>query len=276
MRAVRWLSLVVAMVVLPLIVGAGCPSAAGQFSVADLTAQEKAAAASMLASAAALSEAAGVTQSPADTENHAAASLPGAVSFGTCPVITTAIGSGAVDLTIDFGALPCVPAVFPGLSCAGSATGSFSAATSSIAVTFNTIGCSGKSLTGQAEVTFSLSQTGVDLSGTVDLGWLSDGENITTAGAGQLHYDRTAKTTTIASFSGTTTNADGAYTAVCADLVVSYQNNVNLVPSSGTIALSGPNIRSLTIRFNENSPSTGEVEVSIAGSAFFTVNLSEL
>jgi len=198
------------------------------------------------------------------------------VSFGTCPVITTAIGTGAVDLSIDFGASPCVPAVFPDLSCSGSATGSFSASSSSIAVAFNSIGCNGKSLTGQADVTFNLSQTGVVLSGSFDLGWLNGGESITTTGAGQFHYDRTGKSTTITSFNGSVTNPEGTYTAVCTDLVVSYQNNANLVPSAGTIDLSGPNVRSLTIRFNADSPSTGEVEMSIAGGVFFTVNLSEL
>lgn len=276
MRNAGWLALVPVMVALPLMVGSGCPGAETVPTVADLTTQEKVAGDAMLAATAAISEATGVTQAPTDTDDNAAASIPEGVSFGTCPVVTTALGTGSVALTIDFGAQPCTPEFFPELACSGSATGTYTAGASSIAVTFNSIGCNSKSLSGDAEVTFNLSQSGVVLTGTFDLGWLDGSESVDTAGAGEFHYDRTAKATTISSFSGTVTNGDGTYTAVCTDVVVSYQNNANLIPSGGTIELSRPNIRSLTLRFNADSPTTGDFEMSIAGGPFFTVNLSEL
>ena len=45
------------------------------------------------------------------------------------------------------------------------------------------------------------------------------------------------------------------------------------IPFSGETTVSGDGIRTMIVRFNENSPSTGVVEVSIDGSPFVEVPL---
>lgn len=266
----RRLPVVLAMIVLPWLAGSGCPG--NPVSEEVFTTVEKTALDSARMSAASLFEAAGVTQTPAGAVNNAA-TVPGELSFGTCPVVTTTVGQGAVDLSINFGTTPCVPAVFPDLTCTGSAVGTFNAGASTIAITLNAIGCNGKSLNGAAAVNFSLSQAGVGLEGTFDLMWLADGIMVSTNGAGQFQYNHTAQTTTVPSFSGTLTCVDGTYSTVCTGLVVSYQNNANLIPSAGTIELFGEGIRSLVITFNENSPITGLVQITINGRETVEVNI---
>jgi len=271
----RWSPLALVLMAWPLLMGQGCPSAQRPLSGTQLAAKEKSAVDSAREGLTALSEAVGVSQAPADA-SHNTSVLPGSVTFGTCPAITTAAGQGAIDLTIDFGDSPCVPALFPDLSCEGSATGTLNAGAAEITISFNGIGCNSKSLTGQGDVTFNLAQSDVGLAGTFELMWVSNGTITAVDGAGDFQYDRTAKAATVTSFNGTLTNADSTYTAVCTGLVIDPENNANLVPSAGTMDLSGSIIRALTIRFDANSPSTGDVEVSVDGGDFFTVNLYDL
>ena len=46
------------------------------------------------------------------------------------------------------------------------------------------------------------------------------------------------------------------------------------MPSAGEVTLSGSDIRTIVIRFNEDTPTTGEVEISIDGSPFVSLNVA--
>lgn len=267
----RWLPLVPVMIVLPVLVGAGCPSSSGEL----FTTEEKIALESGRMAGAALAEAAGITQTPTGG-GHSAALVPLDMSFGTCPAVTTSVAQSGVSVSVNFGTTACAPDLFPSLTCTGRAAGIYNVGASTIALEFTAVGCNSKSLNGTAEVGFSLGQTGVSLDGTFDLQWISDGLITAIEGAGQFQYDHSVKETTIASFSGTFTTADGAYSAVCSALVVSYQNNANLIPSAGTIQITRQGTRTLLITFNADSPSTGMVQITIDGRQTVEVNILEL
>jgi len=77
-------------------------------------------------------------------------------------------------------------------------------------------------------------------------------------------------------FTGNVTTEDGTWNASAEGLVVSLVQNESLIPTGGIVTILNDDTRTIIVRFNENSPTTGEVEISINGSDFFAVNLEEL
>lgn len=279
MRTIHWLPAAAVAVSMPFLMGQACSLfGTPALSQDDLTALEGTAIqAAAMKAAGALTQATSTAQSPVRTEGDPAGQ---GVVFGSCPVVTLAANPAgeedlALTLTVDFGT-GCVPPGLTGYTCSGSATGSFSSTSKHIGVAFHQITCNSRSLAGSADVNYTIGATGVNLDGSFNLTWTAEGEATTVAGQGIVGYDNSAKASTIATFNGSISGAGGTYTVSFADVVVSYQNNANLIPSAGVITLSGAGLRTLTIRFDANSPSTGQVEVSIAGGPFFSVDLNAL
>jgi len=279
MRVRQLAALIAPATLLPLLMGQACPLLPPpQPPSTELTAAERAAVDTAIEVAAALSQATGVAQLPADP-SIIPEEEPDTNVMGTCPVVTTTAleeGLGRI-LTIGFGASPCPPEVFPGLSCSGSATGALNRADRTVALNFNSLSCDSTTLNGLVQAIYDFSPSGVNLNGSFNLTWLSEGRTFTITGNTSLiGHDRVTHATTIGSLNALVSEGDATYTVSLADVVVSYQNNANLIPSAGVIVISGPNIRTLTIRFNAESPVTGEAEVRIGGGPFFTVNLLAL
>ena len=59
-------------------------------------------------------------------------------------------------------------------------------------------------------------------------------------------------------------------------IMASWPTYESYIPYAGTMTLTGTDIRSYTVRFSTDSPTTGVVEVSINGSPYFEVDLDEL
>lgn len=201
--------------------------------------------------------------------------IDGDLEFGTCPVVTTSISLGdqiAVGMTIDFGD-GCAPYGTETYVCSGSATGTFSQAVRQIDLTFEAFSCNDQTLTGTSSLVYSLTTNRVAVAGSWDLTYAYDDEIFGTAGAGSGEYDRDEAQTTITTFGGTVSDSVGSWTVQVTDVVISLQNNETLLPSSGEVILSGSDIRTIVVRFDENTPATGLIQVSINDSAFFTVDL---
>ncbi|HXK87332.1 MAG TPA: hypothetical protein PLS82_14945 [Phycisphaerae bacterium] len=281
MRVRRHLPVIVVALTLPFLMGQACPFLQPPPpSQTELTPEEQTAIEAALQATAALSQAAGITQLPVNP-NIDPEEEPPVTTEGTCPVITTEASAAAEgrsrNVTINFGAAACPAAPFPGLSCSGSATGTLNRFAATLSLTFNNLSCASQTLNGQVQAAYEFAPAGANLNGTFNLTWTSDGQDIAITGqGGLLGFDRATNATTLGVFNASVSASDAAYTVGFTNVVLAYQNNPDLLPSSGVITITGPTIRQLTIRFNENSPTTGEAEVRIAGGPFFTVNLLAL
>lgn len=269
-----------ALLSLALLMGQGCPGITPPPSAEDLSAAERAAIDTLVEAAGALTSASSTSQSASDVSVQNAQVSPASSTGGSCPAVT---GSASIEnglffsVTIDFGDPPgCSILGQGGYLCSGNATGSYSSGDGQLDLVFNTVSCNGNSLDGSAALTYAIADLTLALTGDFDLTWVSGDDAVTAAGEGTCYYNRDTATTTIVAFDGTISDGESDWSAALYDLVVSYQNNPTLIPSAGEATVSGSEIRTLTIRFNAGSPSTGEVSVSIAGGPFFTVNLFAL
>jgi hypothetical protein len=199
-------------------------------------------------------------------------------AFGSCPQVTLAtegVGSGSLSATIDFGD-GCAPFGSSQYTCSGSASGSFAQNQSTVEVSFDNLNCNDQTLAGEAELAYDISTSGVGLNGAWNLQWTSGASVIETDGNGDVTYDADNGQTTISSFAGSITDNGAVYTALLTGMQVSYATYENFVPFAGTMTLTGEDIRSLTVTFNSDSPTSGEVAVSVNGSPAIEVNLFEL
>ncbi len=274
----------VLVVMLPWITGGGC-GGMEPMDAADLSQSEKDAIDAASRSTSSLAQATGATQNAADIpsaqENQQAA--PGDIEFGSCPVVTGALiidGGLNLDVTVDFGD-GCAAFGSDDTICSGDARGVFDATTQEIALTFNGLSCNDYELGGTVNATLSTSGSSTTIDGEWGLTFSGPDENgepqtIATAGEGAASYDRDAYVTTVTTFDGAISRNGEAWAAIMTSIVVSAVNNESLIPSGGELTLSSTEIRTTTVRYDENSPVTGDVQVSIEGSPFFTVNLFEL
>ena len=209
-------------------------------------------------------------------------------TFGTCPEVTKdgSLGSG-VDLTIDFGQTPCTALSVQQedgslytYTCSGSASGSFSLASQSMSLTFSNLSCNDQALDGSASLSYSLLVPGVQLEGTWNLSWYPGTEAIGTSGTGTVSYvpvtGGCCDVTHIEEFAGNVTEGEYEWSAAMTNIRVSLEKYYSFIPYSGSMTIDGPDIRALTITFNENSPTTGEITVSLENGRSVTVSLYEL
>lgn len=254
----------------------------------DLSTSEEEAISAALQSTESLANATGTVQSPTSAEvEESALDLPEQgsneqVEFGTCPNVSLAAsgsaqsGNAGLSLTIDFGD-GCLPFDDGQYECSGQATGTFSQSNKTIDCSFDSLNCNGNSLDGDAALSYQFTPSNVSLTGDWNLTWDDNGDTFVTDGLGDVDYDRDEHATTISSFVGElTTPDDEQYDTTFTNVQTSFESNGNFVPSAGTITLDGDNIRTITIEFNSESPSTGVVEVTIGNGTPFEVNIFEL
>ena len=276
MRSVRCVFVWGSCVVLLVAIGLGCATSGGED--VQLTDAEKSAIQASAKSASAMSQAVGTTQSAvtADLTGTGKAAAR-AVTVGTCPQVTTTVTNLVTltfDASIDFGE-SCTPVGTEDLTCSGSASGSFSQAAKSINMTFNDISCTDETLGGSVDLTYGVSLTAVTLTGDWDVTWTTGDEVFTVDGTGTCGYDLSGSVTSVSSYDGTSSGPDGSWATTMTDILISYTKG-SYIPYSGTMTVSGSDIRTMTVRFNEDSPTTGKVEVKVGPSPFVTVDLHVL
>lgn len=263
---------------LPLLMGQGCQPA----SEDELTDLEKQALVAATGGAGGLIQATNISQNAAEDESSG--QLQPDSRFGTCPEVTLggAIGQG-VTLTVDFGETPCTSFTYEGEDyvCSGSATGTFSLVGKTMTLDFDQITCNDAYLNGTADLTWSLSMSLVSLDGDWGLDWGIDDWTLATAGSGLCTYERYVgqggyDTTSIVEFVGTVTEEDDEWSLSIDNLKMSLEQYFSFMPYSGSITISGPDIRTMTITFSENSPVNGEVTVTFESGRSVTVNLFDL
>lgn len=193
-----------------------------------------------------------------------------------CPTVEfSASNAGGLTaaVSVDFGT-SCTPST-GNSSCGGTASGSLSALTSTLSLNFESLTCDGKSLNGTVEFGFESAESAVTVTGDWDITF-SEGESTVGLDAtGEATFDIDDLSTTFVSVTGVIDDNGDEFACEWDNVVTSYFNNDNFIPQAGEINLSGNGIKSMTVRFNATSPSTGDVEVSINGGAFFVYNLFE-
>ncbi len=220
-----------------------------------------------------------------DEEPRAAGALLAGATVGTCPEVATegSVRDQGLRLTVDFGEEPCTALAVDEeftLVCSGSAGGTFATLNQSVSLEFNSIRCNEQELDGTVDLSYELLSPGVLLQGDWDLTWYPGVEAIGTVGNGTASYvpvtGGCCDVTSIATFDGNVTNDGLEWSIAMADVLVSLEQYFSFIPYSGSITVDGPDIRAITITFNENSPATGEVSISIEDGRTISTDLYEL
>ncbi len=207
----------------------------------------------------------------ATDEASRAMDMPG---LGTCPQVSVDVGKTSgrtLQMTLDFGDEGCAP-FSTDYMLTGSASGAFNADDNLVTVTFDELRADDSTLDGGLEVTYQLGDESVTLTGDWDL--MTD--RISTAGLGSVHYDRAAFETEVRDFDGTVRNASQSWMLTTSQLVLSPRTYESFIPFAGTLSVSGSDTRPLTVTFDEQSPASGLVEVSIDGGPTVQVSLFQL
>ena len=214
-----------------------------------------------------------------DSFGLSSATIPedGEVSRGECPEVTLAtdIVSALLAIAVDYGD-GCSPLSVDDYTVSGRATGTFTEADSSLSLTFDDLTSNGNTLDGDLGVSLSRTNDGVGLDGDWNLAYTTAQQVVATAGAGRADYVRETATTTIVDFDGTVSNDGDIWGAIISGVATSFQQNGNFIPFSGSITLTLADGRQLTLAFNEDSPTTGQAEVSINDLPAIEVDLFEL
>ena len=286
MKRFRHLLSVLSIPLLAVTLLGGCPQAPVPTSgptdaarVTDLTAGETAAVAAAARAAESLSQTAGTAQAIARADElplgQAKAFAAKPMTFGSCPAVTLTMSEQdplVYDLTLDFGT-GCAPFANPGYTCSGTATGSLDPDAKRVTLQFADLTCNGKTLTGSVGVTYERADGGIGLTGTWNVSYTDGTGSLGVTGNGSVSYDPAATAATVSSFAGTI-SADGeSWNAAMSDLLISFRTGESLIPSAGEITLTGESIRSITIRFDPASPSTGIIRASLDDGPFFKATL---
>ena len=262
------------LIALPLLLGQSCGTPTSEDESESLTQAQSDAVEAGVQAAASLAQAVGTSQNGAGNATDAGR-MAAELSAGSCPQVTTATTEGQQGLAValDFGE-GCAPYGTTGYTCSGSADGELDLTGRTLSLTFEAIGCNTYSLDGSVALAWDRSVDEVELDGDWDLSWTADDATYGTDGAGVCRYDLDALATTVDTFTGSVTDATTTYSCDLTDVVISLVNNETLIPSSGTVTLTNDQVGALSIRFDEDSPSTGEVEVSINGGPYLPWDLT--
>jgi hypothetical protein len=262
----------------------GCPVRTGDSQSTELTGTEQDGVAAAAKASESLAQAINTAKNTAETgENQSACHVPTPTSsqeltFGSCPEVTMAVAQEEPNfsVTLDFGDDGCNPGGLSELTCAGSATGTYDQQAGTLAVSFDGVNCNDTSLDGDIDVSFDIDGYTVSLDGDWDLTYVEGDDTVLTDGGGEGSYDATTKVTTISSFEGTVSDGTNSWNATLSNIQISYATYENLIPFAGEATISDSGGRTITVRFDADSPATGVVEVSVNGSPFFEVDLSDL
>jgi hypothetical protein len=231
-------------------------------------------------SAAALAQGMHTAQSISGGDNQSSLVAPAGtqtLAFGSCPEVTMSL-AGAASLfifsaTIDYGTAGCAPFGTSRYACTGSATGTFNQQDNTLDIGFQNIRCDGAALDGTIAGAWERSATSVGINGDFDLTWSNGDVSVSTTGTGTGTYDINNQATALNTFTGTTSDGTHTYNVTMTGIMMSFPTYERFMPYAGQITLSGTDIRTYIVRFNENSPTTGVVVVSIQGAPFVEVNL---
>ena len=194
-----------------------------------------------------------------------------------CPTVDLAASTtGGFNLSVgvDFGTEECTPP-FGGEYCKGSASGTISALTSTLALNFEALQCDGKSLDGTVEFGYEQTADNVSVTGDWDITYAEGDSTVALNATGEATFTFVDLSTTFVSLNGVIDDNGKEYSCEWSNIVTSVFDNDNYIPQAGEMNISGNGIKTMTVRFNAGSPSTGDVEVSINGGAFFVYNLFE-
>jgi hypothetical protein len=244
---------------------------------ANLTEAQAQAVGASAEAASVLAQAAFAAQGGTAESGDSSQGVPGDVTFGVCPEITLSVASlYEFEVLVDFDP-GCEPVEVEGYACSGNASGTINRTAGTFDLTFNDLRCNGSSIGGSADLTYSRGPDQVTLSGSWNLAAArDDAATFFTSGLGACAYHLDTQVLTVSSFTGTVSYGNSEYACTMENITIAYAENLSLVPSSGTITLSTDGVGTVTIVVNENSPTTGEVQVSINGSPYVTVDLDEL
>ncbi len=286
MKRFRHLLSVISIPLLAVTLLAGCPQApvptsgpADAARVTDLTAGEKAALATAARAAESLSQTAGTAQAIARADElplrQAKAFAAKPMTFGSCPAVTLTMGEQdplVYDLTLDFGT-GCAPFASSDYTCSGTVAGSLDPDAKRVTLQFADLTCNDKTLAGSVGVIYERADAGIGLTGTWNVSYSDGAGSLGVTGNGTVSYDPAATAATVSSFAGTIHGGAETWIAAMSDVLVSFRTAGSLIPSAGEITLTGENIRSITIRFDPASPTTGIVRVSLDSGPFFKATL---
>jgi len=208
-----------------------------------------------------------------DEQNGKTANADLLVNFGTCPEVTFETddqGNDPPSLTVDFGN-GCAPNAMEGTTeCSGSATGTITFFPRVITLAFSDFGCGQRNTDGDVELNWTRTNDTVTVDGTWDLTVTpNDGIASSTEGSGTATYDNSTRSTTITTYNGMLMRAGNSWTTELEDIEVSYQNNENLIPFAGTATITGTRVGTIVATFDENSPTTRVIMLSINGGPAF-------
>ena len=214
-----------------------------------------------------------------------AANLPDLVEEGTgeiftegCPELRGTLGEAgllALDLSMDFGT-GCSPAWAADTTCMGAANASFSQLEAALEVSFEALTCGEKTVAGDLVVSYAGQDLTPALEGEWDLTIGDAEETIATFGLGEVSYEIRELAFAIGEFDGTVTVGEDTWNLTVTDVEISYDQYGSYVPYQGEVTISGPDIRTISIRFSEESPISGDIEVSFDGSPYLPLNLETL
>lgn len=272
---------------LPVLLGPGCPTASqpqNDLTVSDLTEAQRDAIDAAVQAVAPLARATNTAQSATAGIGASQQTPPGDLSFGTCPAVSTSgdLAAGAASVTVDFGSEPCTVLSTPDFDyvCSGSATGTLNLLQSTLSVQFNQVQCNTDSLNGSADVSVDVeaigSGTAITLAGAWDLDWSVEGEAAATEGNGTCTYNTATTITGIPTFTGSFTDDDETWSIEVTNVLVSFAAYGSYIPYSGTVTVTGASGDTITVEFDANSPTTGDVQVRVNNSPTLTVNLYDL
>jgi len=195
-----------------------------------------------------------------------------------CPQLRGTLGDVGllqVDVTMDFGT-GCSPVWAADTTCAGTATASFNQEGAVLEVSFDSLTCDARAVAGQIQVAYAGQDLTPALEGEWDLVMDDAEESVATFGLGEVSYRLRELVFAIADFVGTVTAGDDTWNLTVADVQISYDQYGSYVPYQGEVTISGPDIRTISIRFSEDSPVSGAVGVSFDGGPYVPLNLDTL
>lgn len=240
----------------------------------SLTAGEQSAVEAFLASIQSINSAVNTTQGTTSGTNESSLDAP-----STCPTASfSASNESGFELAVsmDFGESGCNVLGSEDYVCSGNASGLFSQAAHTMDIEFNNLSCDGTTLSGDVTLGFNRTETAVALNGEFDLVLTDSSGSIATQGEGVVSFDLESLSTTISTFDGTVTQGTSTFLAELEGIQLSFTQYDNFVPFAGTATLSSSEIRTMTIEFDADSPTTGVVQVTVAGGEPFSVNIFEL
>lgn len=224
--------------------------------------------------------AAGATSDSADF-SQPTSKTNSAATFGDCPVVTITLGGQAFSIGFDFGDA-CTSEEYPDVTMSGSIGGTIDFADRTLDVTMENFSAGGPAVSGTMGLDFTKASgsTVATFDAVVDLSTDGAGSLDVTA---QWTYDADTGLLTIVVVDGSAQDGEASsYDLDCSNLVMDPATHGNFVPQSGTMTLivnepTGPlgtnEENTIVVTFDENSPVTGQVQVSVNGGGSFTHTL---